>query len=103
MVGNSLTRHPLDRSRPDCRLATVDCADIHITNDLGETTMKAFFAFACLFGATTAAAADEPRSFEDATVGELPKGWSSAKTGKGPGSVWKVVEDKTAPKGPKAL
>jgi hypothetical protein len=28
-------------------------------------------------------------------AGELPKGWLAAKTGEGPGSVWKVVEDKT--------
>lgn len=41
--------------------------------------------------------------FEDAKVGELPKGWSSAKTGQGPGSVWKVIEDPTAPAGPKVL
>ena len=41
--------------------------------------------------------------FEDAKVGEIPKGWSAAKTGPGKGSVWKIVEDKTAPKGPKVL
>lgn len=41
--------------------------------------------------------------FEDATVGKLPKGWSAAKTGDGEGSVWKVVENSTAPKGPKVL
>ena len=41
--------------------------------------------------------------FEDGMVGQLPKGWSSAKTGDGLGSVWKVVEDISAPKGKKAL
>jgi hypothetical protein len=41
--------------------------------------------------------------FEDAAVGKLPEGWSAAKTGKGEGSVWKIAEDKTAPKGPKVL
>lgn len=41
--------------------------------------------------------------FEDAALGKLPKGWSSAKTGDGEGSVWKVVEDATAPKGSKVL
>lgn len=41
--------------------------------------------------------------FEDAKVGELPKGWSAAKTGEGPGSVWKVLDDATAPAGPKVL
>jgi hypothetical protein len=36
-------------------------------------------------------------------VGELPPDWSAAKTGEGPGSVWKVVEDSTAPSAGKAL
>jgi hypothetical protein len=50
------------------------------------------------------AAAEEPKklSFESAKIGELPKGWTAAKTGDGAGSVWKVVEDKDAPGG-KAL
>ncbi|MCH5374102.1 MAG: DUF1080 domain-containing protein, partial [Planctomycetes bacterium] len=38
----------------------------------------------------------------DATVGSVPKGWVTAKTGDGPGSQWAVVEDATAPGG-KAL
>lgn len=42
-------------------------------------------------------------SFEKAQVGSLPEGWTAAKTGQGPGSVWKVVEDATAPGGPKVL
>jgi hypothetical protein len=37
-----------------------------------------------------------------AKVGELPKGWKAAKTHEGPGSVWRVIEDSTAPGG-KAL
>ena len=41
--------------------------------------------------------------FEDATVGKLPANWTAAKTGEGEGSVWKVIEDATAPKGKKAL
>jgi hypothetical protein len=41
--------------------------------------------------------------FEDGEVGKLPAGWTAAKTGKGDGSVWKIAEDKTAPKGPKVL
>ena len=32
-------------------------------------------------------------SLDTAKVGELPKGWAAAKTGEGPGSVWKVVMD----------
>jgi hypothetical protein len=50
-------------------------------------------------------AGDEPTrwTFEDATSGKLPPGWTAAKTGEGPGSVWKVIEDSTAPKGSKVL
>ena len=42
-------------------------------------------------------------SLVNVPVGELPPGWFAAKTGEGPGSVWKVVEDATAPSGGKAL
>lgn len=42
-------------------------------------------------------------TFEDMPEGGLPKTWSAMKTGEGPGSEWKVVADKTAPKGPKTL
>jgi hypothetical protein len=41
--------------------------------------------------------------FEDATVGKLPAGWTSTKTGKDEGTKWEVVEDKSAPKGSKVL
>jgi hypothetical protein len=30
-------------------------------------------------------------------IGKLPKGWKAEKTGKGEGSIWKVVEDATVP------
>jgi hypothetical protein len=43
------------------------------------------------------------QDFESAPVGALPKGWTAAKTGEGEGSVWKIVEDPTAPKGARAL
>ena len=47
---------------------------------------------------------DEQRwSFEDARTGAVPKGWTSAKTGKGPGSIWEVIKDKSAPNGQKVL
>src|SRR6476620_7237746 len=42
-------------------------------------------------------------SFKEAKVGGLPKGWTATKTGKGEGSVWKIVEDDTSPDGGKAL
>src|SRR5262249_45717504 len=45
------------------------------------------------------AAQDKARSFQfgKGDVGKVPAGWKADKTGKGEGSVWKVVEDKTAP------
>jgi hypothetical protein len=45
------------------------------------------------------AADDKVRSiqFGKNDVGKVPAGWSAAKTGKGEGSVWKVVADDTAP------
>jgi hypothetical protein len=50
-------------------------------------------------GSVLLAAEGEPRQFrfvkDDA--GKLPKGWTAAHTGKGEGSVWKVVADETAP------
>ncbi len=50
------------------------------------------------------AASDQYRlDLSNSRVGELPKGWTAEKTGEGPGSVWKVVEDKSAPGGGKAL
>jgi hypothetical protein len=41
--------------------------------------------------------------FEDAKVGSVPPGWTTAKTGQGDGSVWKVTEDKSAPSGARVL
>jgi Domain of Unknown Function (DUF1080) len=42
-------------------------------------------------------------TFDKAQLGQLPAGWKSGVTGKADGSVWKVVEDKTAPGGPLVL
>jgi predicted DNA-binding transcriptional regulator AlpA len=30
-------------------------------------------------------------------IGKVPKGWKAEKTGKGEGSIWRIVEDNTAP------
>jgi len=38
-------------------------------------------------------------TFAKADLGKVPAGWKADKTGTGEGSVWKVVEDKTAPSG----
>jgi hypothetical protein len=51
--------------------------------------------------ATGAFAADEGKErtirFSKEELGKVPMGWTAAKTGKGEGSVWKIVEDETAP------
>ncbi len=45
------------------------------------------------------AADEKPRTFTFGKddLGKTPKGWTAASTGKGEGSVWKVVADDTAP------
>lgn len=56
-----------------------------------------------LFMALVIGGKDEVKSarwdFKDEPIGKLPTGWSAAKTGKGEGSVWKIVEAKDAPGG----
>ncbi len=58
-------------------------------------------------GAACDARAEDARAvrwtFEDATVGKLPGDWTSEKTGKGQGSVWKVIDDESAPAGSHVL
>ncbi|MGA2060077.1 MAG: family 16 glycoside hydrolase [Thermoguttaceae bacterium] len=48
-------------------------------------------------------AADAPQdnwlNLESTPRGKLPQGWVAAKTGEGPGCVWQVVTDSTAPGG----
>ena len=65
------------------------------------------FVVATAVAAISLIAADQANevrwSFEDAVVDKVPGGWSSAKTGKGPGSVWKVVDDRSAPSGTHVL
>lgn len=55
----------------------------------------------CILGiASVVHAADEkPRTitFSKEDLGKTPKGWTAASTGKGEGSVWKVVADDTSP------
>lgn len=52
-----------------------------------------------LIAGSTLAADEKPQvlTFAKDDVGKLPKGWKADKTGKGEGSVWKVVADDTAP------
>ena len=54
-------------------------------------------------GLTAASRPGGPLSLENVQPGRLPPGWSAAKTGQGPGSVWKVLEDRSAPGGSKVL
>lgn len=49
------------------------------------------------------AARAETWDFEDMEVDQPPSGWTSAKTGDGKGSVWRVVKDESAPSGAKVL
>ena len=65
-------------------------------------TVSVLMALAATFVLALMAAA-ESFDFEKATVDKLPEGWTAAKTGTGPGSVWKVLEDASSPKGPKVL
>jgi hypothetical protein len=51
---------------------------------------------ACCLGREVLAAEPAPSTImalQEAKLGELPPGWVAAKTGKGPGSVWKVLQD----------
>ena len=43
--------------------------------------------------------ADEPKmlKFSKADLGKAPADWTVTQTGKGQGSIWKIVEDSTAP------
>jgi hypothetical protein len=52
-----------------------------------------------LLGMALTAAEEKTRTinFKKDDVGKVPSGWKADKTGKGEGSVWKVVEDPTAP------
>jgi hypothetical protein len=65
--------------------------------------MKFILATVALAGLVGADPKPYVQDFEDAKIGSVPKGWTVLKTGEGEGSVWKVVEDKSAPKGAKVL
>src|SRR5689334_15730388 len=61
-------------------------------------------------GTLLLAASSNTWTFENDAEGKLPAGWSAAKTGEGPGSVWKVVAynagralAQTSSEGPNAL
>src|SRR5262249_4902958 len=67
---------------------------------LRSPTMRWKTVFVILGLASTTLWADEGKErafkFNKEDLGKVPAGWKAEKTGKGEGSVWKVVEDKTA-------
>src|SRR6266702_7858056 len=66
----------------------------------GGQTMRWFFmVMVALLGTALLAAEGKTRAlrFSKDDVGKLPAGWKAEKTGKGEGSVWKIVADDTAP------
>src|SRR5207249_5577487 len=85
--------------------ATVGRCLLALHKQAKERPMKPFaFAFSLLVILVTAAApAADSWNFEDAKTGDVPTGWIATKTGEGPGSVWKIIEDASAPAGPKVL
>src|SRR5260370_37669772 len=67
----------------------------------GERTMRwaTAMAIVALVGAAVWAEEGKERAlkFSKDDVGKVPTGWKAEKTGKGEGSVWKLVEDETTP------
>src|SRR6266568_5069345 len=62
--------------------------------------MQKLMAVAAVFVIVALAAGEEKATlmkFNKDDAGKVPAGWTADKTGKGEGSVWKVVEDDTAP------
>src|SRR5260370_38663464 len=68
----------------------------HKENAMHRTLLATILA---LLGTALLAAEDPTRGFHfgKTDVGKVPAGWTPAQTGKGEGSVWKVVADDTAP------
>jgi hypothetical protein len=62
---------------------------------------RSFLSLGLVLFAASMAFAAEPLQMDlkNAKVGELPNGWKAAKTHEGDGSVWKVLDDSTAPGG----
>ncbi len=60
---------------------------------------RAIAVMLCVGVAAFAAAGEKPKelTFTKDDASKLPSGWTSAKTGTGEGSVWKVMADDTAP------
>lgn len=50
-----------------------------------------------LFASESAQTGDRVSTFSKKHLGQVPPGWVTARTNSGKGSIWKVVEDKSAP------
>jgi hypothetical protein len=61
--------------------------------------LRRFFSILLVLATSTLAADDKAFTLKltKDDLGKLPAGWKAAQTGKGEGSVWKVVADDTAP------
>jgi hypothetical protein len=62
--------------------------------------MTTVFVLPILLAAAAAGRAGEKavvHRFDKADLGRVPTGWQADRTGKGEGSIWKVIEDKTGP------
>src|SRR5947209_18256649 len=71
----------------------------HLVESGGSIMRWGTVAAVVLSSVAVLAAEDKALSiqFKEDDVGKLPTGWKAEKTGKGDGSVWKVVADETAP------
>jgi hypothetical protein len=67
----------------------------------GEQTMRCIKVVVAVALLGTAVATAEEKAmtlkFDKGDVGKVPAGWKADKTGKGEGSIWKVVADETTP------
>ena len=64
-----------------------------------RSAMTLFLSAAVLVVSAAAAEKERTLRFGKADLGRAPAGWTVDRTGKGEGSVWKVVADATAPSG----
>jgi hypothetical protein len=65
--------------------------------DIAMRCIKAVAVLTMITGFLSAAAQERDFRFLKEEAGKVPAGWKVEKTGKGEGSVWKVVEDDTGP------
>jgi len=94
---------PADAEVADAEVADAEVADTEAADTEAADTEPADMEPTDTEPADAAAPTVQTWDFEDAEAGGPPSGWSVEKTGEGPGSEWKVLEDESAPAGPKVL